>query len=179
VPAVTCPDIPERTTRDEAIAALNLLLTLLREFPFVGELYRSVALSGILTALMRPSMPVAPLHLVRAHTAGTGKSYLVDLISVIATGQWCPVIGWHEDESENEKRIGAQIMTGVAIMSLDNCDYDIGGAALYKATERPLVRYRILGKSEAPEFECRTAMFATGNNTAIRDDDSPHRDLQP
>jgi putative DNA primase/helicase len=61
-------------------------------------------------------------------------------------------------------------MTGVAIMSLDNCDYDIGGAALCKATEQPLVRYRILGKSEAPEFECRTAIFATGNNTAIRDD---------
>jgi putative DNA primase/helicase len=61
-------------------------------------------------------------------------------------------------------------MTGVAIMSLDNCDHDIGGAALCKATERPLVRYRILGKSEAPEFECRTAIFATGNNTAIRDD---------
>jgi RepB DNA-primase from phage plasmid len=169
-PTILCPFIPEHPTIDEAMAALDLLLPLLGEFPFVNELDRSVALSGILTALIRPSMPVAPLHLIRAHTAGTGKSYLMDLISVIATGQLCPVIGWHEDEAENEKRIGAQIMTGVAIMSLDNCDHDIGGAALCKATERPLVRYRILGKSEAPEFECRTAIFATGNNTAIRDD---------
>ena len=34
-------------------------------------------------------------------------------------------------------------------------------------TERPLVRVRILGKSEAPEFECKAAIFATGNNLVL------------
>jgi putative DNA primase/helicase len=29
------------------------------------------------------------------------------------------------------------------------------------------VRVRILGKSEAPEFECRAAVFATGNNLVL------------
>jgi len=51
-----------------------------------------VALSGLLTGLVRPSMATAPMHLMRAHVAGTGKSYLVDTCSVIATGQRCPVI---------------------------------------------------------------------------------------
>ncbi len=34
-------------------------------------------------------------------------------------------------------------------------------------TERPLVRMRILGKSEAPEFECKAAISATGNNLVL------------
>jgi hypothetical protein len=34
-------------------------------------------------------------------------------------------------------------------------------------TERPLVRVRILGRSEAPEFECKAAVFATGNNLVL------------
>ena len=34
-------------------------------------------------------------------------------------------------------------------------------------TERPLVRMRILGKSEVPEFECKAAIFATGNNLIL------------
>ena len=36
--------------------------------------------------------------------------------------------------------------------------------------ERPAVRTRILGLSEAPEYECRSALIATGNNIGPRGD---------
>jgi len=59
------------------------LTDLLAEFSFKcveGEhekrLNRSVAPSGLLTPLVRGSLPTAPLHLIRAHAAGTGKSHL-------------------------------------------------------------------------------------------------------
>jgi ABC-type multidrug transport system fused ATPase/permease subunit len=94
LPGFQLPPIPEHPTKDQAQAALKLLIDLYSEFSFAcigGEhekrLNRSVALSGLLTALVRGSLPTAPMLLVRAHMAGTGKSYLVDTAAVIATGR--------------------------------------------------------------------------------------------
>jgi putative DNA primase/helicase len=53
---------------------------------------RSVALSGILTALDRRAMMTAPLHAFTAPAPRTGKSLLVDIASLLATGQLAPVI---------------------------------------------------------------------------------------
>jgi putative DNA primase/helicase len=122
-----------------------------------GDTDRAVALSGLFTALVRPSMLTAPLHLHSASTPGTGKSYLVDLFSAIATGQRCPVIGAPKSEEELEKRLGGMIMKGVPIISLDNVEHDLGGPALCQVTERPRVSLRILGQSEVPEFDCKAA----------------------
>src|SRR5215208_1610392 len=43
-------------------------------------------------ALYGPLYDVAPMFLFNAPTAGTGKSHLVDLVSLIARGRECPVI---------------------------------------------------------------------------------------
>src|SRR5262249_34518513 len=84
-PGLQLPPIPGHPTKDQPHAALELLIDLLAEFSFKrigGErerrLNRSVALSGQLTPLVRGSLPTAPMHLIGAHMAGTGKSYLVD-----------------------------------------------------------------------------------------------------
>ena len=70
--------IPERPTKEQARAALDILIDLLSEFPFAMTIDRSVALAGLLTAHVRGSLPTAPVILVRADTPGTGKSYLVE-----------------------------------------------------------------------------------------------------
>jgi hypothetical protein len=97
LPGFQLPPIPEHPTKDQALAALKLLIDLHSEFSFQQindehekRLNRSVALSGLLTALVRGSLPTAPMLLVRAHMAGTGKSYLVDTAAVIATGRSMP-----------------------------------------------------------------------------------------
>jgi putative DNA primase/helicase len=114
------------------------------------------------TAVLRGALSVAPLHAFRAHTAGTG-----DVAATIATGRLCPVIAAGKTEEETEKRLGALLRDGVPVVSLDNVSGELGGDALAQMTERPLVRVRILGKSEAPEFECKAAIFATGNNLVL------------
>jgi putative DNA primase/helicase len=164
------PRIPEQPTEDDALVALKLLTDLLSEFRFESELDRAVALSGMFTGVVRPSLLTAPMHLIRAHVAGTGKSYLVDLFSVIVTGQRCPVIVAPKSEEELEKRLGSLIMAGVPMISLDNVDYDLGGPTLCQITERPRVSLRILGLSKAPEFDCRAAVYTTGNNIGVRAD---------
>src|SRR6516164_3088401 len=100
-----------------------------------GRLNRSIALSGLLTALVRGSLPTAPIYLIVADTPGTGKSYLVDVISTIVTGRWCPVITASRSAEETEKRLGAIILSGSPIISLDNCVHDLGGEMLCQLSE--------------------------------------------
>ena len=56
------------------------------------------------------------------------------------------------------------------IVSLDNVMHDLAGELLCQLTERPVIKVRILGRSEMPECESHTAVFATGNNVAFKGD---------
>jgi hypothetical protein len=177
LPGFQLPPMPERPSKQEARAALKVLTDLLSEFSFKAtkgehekKLNRSIALSGLFTALVRGSLPTAPAHLICADTPGTGKSYLVDLIAMIATGRLCPVITALKSIDETEKRIGSVLLSGMSIISLDNCTHDLSGELLCQVAERPVIKIRILGRSEMPECECHTAIFATGNNIALRGD---------
>lgn len=161
------PPIPERPTREDAERALCLLTDLISGFPFVAPIDRAVALSGILTAVARGALSVTPLHAINAHTPGTGKSYLVDVISTIATGRRSPVIAAGKTEEETEKRLVSLLLNADPIVSIDNVNGPLGGDTLCQMTERPMVRARILGTSDAPEIECRSTVFATGNNLTL------------
>jgi hypothetical protein len=157
-------------TREAAQTGLKLLTDLLAEFSFAEPRDRSVAISGLLTTLVRGSLPTAPMYLVRAHTPGTGKSYLVDVIAAVATGRVCPVITASKNMEETEKRLGAVLLSGAAVISIDNCTRDLSGELLCQLTERSLIKIRVLGRSEMPECECHTTVFATGNNVLFKGD---------
>src|SRR5262249_640843 len=176
-PGFQIPPIPEHPTKDQARAALDLLIDLLSEFTFKrigGEhenlLNRSLALSGLLTPLVRGSLPTAPMHLIAAHMAGTGKSHLVDTAAMVATGRLCPVITALKSVEETEKRLGAIILSGIPMISLDNCTHDLGGELLCQIAERPVIKVRILGYSETPDCEVHTALYGTGNNITFKGD---------
>lgn len=168
-------------TRKDAERALRTLCELLREFPFVGvkaeggRLERTVsgavALSAILTAVVRGAMSVAPLHVLNAHTAGTGKSYLADIVSAIATGQPCPAMNFPpHDPVENEKKLVGELLAGTTLVSLDNVNGELGSDLLAQATERPILRLRRLGATGNFEVENRVTLLATGNNLQVRSD---------
>ena len=161
---------PVELTRNNALAALNLLLDLLNEFPFVSPIDRAVALSGIITPVVRGALNVVPMHAFRATTAGTGKSYLADIASAIATGRPCPVIAVGHTEEETEKRLTGLLLAGFPVISIDNVNGELGGDLLCQAIERQLLRVRPLGKSEITEIESRATMFATGNSLRVRGD---------
>jgi hypothetical protein len=163
------PAIPERPTREQAQEAIDFLVELFSEFSFVAPVDRAVALSALLTALVRGSIGVAPLFLIRAHTPGVGKSYLNDVIAAIAIGDVCPVITTGNRE-EMEKRLGAILLGGDQIVSLDNLTHDLSGDLLCQVVERPVVKIRVLGQGEMPRCECRTTVLATGNNVTLKGD---------
>ena len=165
------PRVALEPTRDDAERALGLLDGLLDEFPFIDDASRSVALSGLITPIVRGAFPVAPMHVARAPTPASGKSYLWDVMAAIALGQPCPVMAAGRSEEETEKRLGAALLAGQPIISIDNVNGELGGDALCQAIERPVVEVRILGKSERVRIEARgTTLFATGNNLVLLGD---------
>jgi putative DNA primase/helicase len=164
------PAIKEQPTKEEALAALKLFEDLIVGFPFEKELDHAVALAALLTPLLRAACDVVPMTLFLAHVAGSGKSFLIDLISTIATGRRAPAIEKAENREELEKRLGALVLAGVPIVNIDNCVTNLSGVTLCQLTERELVRIRVLGKSEMPECEYRGSVFANGNNITAEGD---------
>ncbi|SLN77933.1 PriCT-2 domain-containing protein [Roseisalinus antarcticus] len=161
------PRDPDRATAQRALAFLKDLIS---TFPFVTDADRSVALSGILTALIRRSLPTAPLHGFNAPTAGTGKSMLVDLASLIATARPAPVIAQGKSEEEMEKRLGAALIAGDVLIAIDNCEEPLGGELLCQTLTQTSLKVRILGKSVNAEVPSNAAVFATGNNLTLEGD---------
>ena len=162
------PPIPERPTRDDALAALARLEELLPEFPFVDDSAKAVALSAMITPVVRGAFPVAPMHVARAPTSGSGKSYLWDIVAAIVIGQPMPVMAAGRTEEETEKRLGAALVAAQPLISIDNVNGELGGDALCQVIERPNLKIRILGKTEQVQIEARgTSTFASGNNIVI------------
>lgn len=164
------PKIPKRPSRSDAAQALALLNDLLTEFPFVDAPSRAVALSGILTPIVRGAMDVAPMHVADAPAPGSGKSFLVDVWSTPATGERAPVISSSQSEEELEKRLGAALLAGQPIVSIDNVNGNLGGDALCQLIERPVVQVRTLGQSKLVKIASRATTFATGNNIRLLGD---------
>ncbi|MGM0584747.1 MAG: PriCT-2 domain-containing protein [Pseudomonadota bacterium] len=167
---VRFPALPRDPDRDMASRALAYLKDLISTFPFVTEGDRAVALSAILTALVRRSLPTAPLHGFNAPTAGTGKSMLVDLASLIATARPAPVIAQGKSEEEMEKRLGAALIAGDVLIAIDNCEEPLGGELLCQTMTQTSLKVRILGKSVNAEVPSNAAIFATGNNLTFEGD---------
>jgi hypothetical protein len=161
----TLPPIPEAPTLQDAKEAKARLEDLLSEFEFVSEVGRAVALSALITPIVRGAFSVTPAHVAQAPVAGSGKSFLWDIVAAIAIGQPMPVMSAGGNQEETEKRLGSALMAGQPLISIDNVNGLLGGDALCQIIERPIVDIRILGKSECMRIEARgTSVFATGNN---------------
>ncbi|GAA0607040.1 hypothetical protein GCM10009416_50080 [Craurococcus roseus] len=174
---VAFPPIPERPTKVGATAALDVLKGLVGTFPFVeGQeaskpgADRSVALSALLTATIRRGLRTAPLHGFTAPAAGTGKSKLADLASVMVTGREAAVIAQSAKPEEFEKRLGAMFLAAENVIAVDNAEAPLGGEFLCQALTQPRVRVRILGASKAPEVLANSFITATGNNLVLAGD---------
>jgi hypothetical protein len=166
-PATNFPPIPPEPSRADATAARDELKQLIKDFPFVAGADMSVALSAILTALDRHAMPTAPLHAFSSPVPGTGKSLLVDVVALLATGRPMPVIAQGRTEEELEKRLGAALLAGDIVISIDNCAHPLESTFLCQVLTQQQVSVRILGQSRNVRIPVASTIFATGNNLSI------------
>ncbi len=156
--------IPQHPSKSDAFAALKILRDLIKGFPFENAESESVALSAILTGLVRKSIRTAPLHGYSAPVMGTGKSLLADVAGMIATGKANCVISQAPDEAEEQKRLLAVLMEGDPIVCYDNIERPFGSAALCSVLTQLDYKGRILGKSGNIGVPTNALFLATGNN---------------
>jgi putative DNA primase/helicase len=165
------PPIPDRPTWHDAEAALTVLNDLLVDFPFADEVSRAVAMSMLITPVVRPALGAAvPIHVADAPQAGTGKSYLGDLAASIAIGSRCPATPFTKDEAELEKRLTASILAGHPIVSLDNASAPLGTSFLNQMISQSMLDLRPLGSSGLVRVPNMYSVFANGNNVTIAAD---------
>lgn len=167
---IAFPKVADAPSKAEALAALETLEQPFRDFCFAGEADRSVALTAVLTALVRPMFSSAPLFAIDAPTAGTGKSLLTETIAIIVTGHKPAMMSQGKSDEENEKRLSSVLMAGDQVIVIDNCDRPIEGDFLCSMLSQEMVQPRILGKSETRRLPTRCLVLATGNNLVLSGD---------
>jgi hypothetical protein len=191
VPAVEVPDSP---TLDDARAALRRLRISFRTFPFadatavresnVGvpavDISRppgrdeSAFLVGLLTAVCRPSLPLAPGLLISAPSisgAGSGKGLLVRAICEVTLGLPPHAFTVCHDKGELEKRIGAALIEGTPVLFLDNVnDTALRCDLLASVLTESHVKVRQLGQSRMLPLDPTAFVAITGNGITLSED---------
>ncbi|MBF0422162.1 MAG: hypothetical protein HQL73_04140 [Magnetococcales bacterium] len=163
--------IPDHPTRDDADAAATLLMGLLSEFRFAGNHDMATALSAILTAVIRASLPHAPMFHVKAHMVGSGKSYLCELITAFATPQRGTPTTFPADDEECRKLLLAELLRAPAVIEFDNLTSDLlAHKSLCTALTSEHMSGRILGVSKTATVNTRALFLSSGNNVGpVRD----------
>lgn len=156
--------IPVSPSKDDAIDALNIVVDILKDFPFENNESRSVSISAILTGLIRKSIRTAPLHGYTSPKMGTGKSLLADIVGLIATGQTNTVIPHAENEAEEKKRLLAVLSEGDPIICFDNIERPFGSPSLCSVLTQENFKDRLLGVNRSLSVPTNSTFLATGNN---------------
>lgn len=140
--------VPERPTNESATAALNVLRSSFKTFPFADARMsdnplggppivdqtkppckdESAFLAALLTAVCRPSLHLAPGCLFRAPRisgAGSGKGLLGRCICIIAFGREPHAVTAGITGEESEKRIASELIEGGPVVFLDNLNNSV------------------------------------------------------
>lgn len=162
------PAIPDSPTREEASEALDVLIDIWCDFPFVEDFHKIAMASAVISLVCRQAIegPV-PLYAFTAGVAGTGKTLLADTVSMVAMGRVNSKqpISTDGTGEEVKKMILSQLRTGAAAILIDNVDATLKSPALDSMlTAWPEYTDRILGQSTAATVSTNTMWMASGNN---------------
>lgn len=162
--------LPE-PTRENAQAALSLLLGLISEFHFVQPLDRAVALSAIFTAVFRPSIGLAPGFHVRAPVISSGKSFLCEIIGLFADPNGNKKVSYPKGSEEATKSILSALREAPSVIEFDDMTHDwFAHGVINRLFTSLWITDRILGASKMATVSTRTLVLGSGNNVGpIRD----------
>lgn len=165
------PAIPENPDRNRGRAALDYLAEeVLAGFAFAAPNGRAAALSAILTALVRPSLRTAPMHVFSAPQKGSGKTLLANCVALVATGREATAMVFTADPEEQRKRLMSVLMSGDQVLCLDNLEGVLAGDALCAALTSDSISDRLLGTQRQGTAPTCVTWLATGNNLSVGGD---------
>ncbi len=151
--------------------SLAALQELIREFHFAAPEDQSAALCAMLTAAVRPSLPLAPAVNVTATVSGSGKSYLANgLVAFAGPGQ--PLtMSYPSDSVEAGKAMLSALMTGPAAILFDDMQGDwLPHGVMNRLLTSPTISDRLMGGNRMGTARTQSLIIGTGNNIApVRD----------
>jgi hypothetical protein len=159
--------IPDYPTKDDAVLALSILVDLIDKFPFEDDVSKSVAISELMTGVIRRSLRLAPIYANDAPAASSGKSLIAKLPCYIATGKEPTLVSPSKNEEEMRKRLAACLMDGDLVICIDNVDFPLESRDLCIVSTSETWRERILGVSKNAQIETNAQIIITGNNLSI------------
>lgn len=179
------PGVSRNPSLEEAQAAIDMLVDELADFPFDGLSRNQIkaqfwdggvpSLVNFLSALLLPFMREmidgrTPGHVINKPRPGTGASYLVDVLSIINTGEETPPHKPSEDKVEFAKALVGLLLGGDSIINLDNISAAMDSGELAAAMTSSMYQPRILGKSEARKIAVTCLWLLTANKLQLSDE---------
>lgn len=164
-------NIPSKPCKAQAALAVAELRTLLTEFSFANDHDEAAALAGILTAAIRPSLPLAPMFHIRAPQIASGKSYLSGIIAAFASTSNPSALAFPTSDEECVKLLLATLLAAPGCVVFDNLTSDlIPYKSLCSALTEVSLKGRILGVSKTATVGTRALFLSSGNNVdAVKD----------
>jgi putative DNA primase/helicase len=134
---------------------------------FVSSVDESAVVAATMQTVLRRVLPHALIVAAMANTPASGKTKLVQMMSIIATGRRAAVVTYTRDQVELEKHMGACAMAGDPLILYDNIDVPVRSPFLCGLTTSHRASFRILGTSERVTLPSNFAIALTGNNLSL------------
>ena len=165
------PSIPKEPSREEVRRSLALLDDGFGDFPYVDEASRANMLALLLTFIVRPSIKShAPLALIDAPRAGTGKTLAVEAVSQITTGRTAALMSAPAGDEEFRKRLTSVLLDGPTVVTIDNVENKLSAPSLASVLTAYNWHDRMLGSTSMVTLPQRATWIATGNNIKLGGD---------
>lgn len=165
------PVIAEKPNRSKVKAAVDLLLKeLLIDFPFVSPADKAHAVGALILYFVRRLIPGStPIHGIEAPTPGSGKSLLVKLLTIIATGRSPDFHTMPNNDEEMRKKITSELMKGPQTFLFDNAPttMTIDSPSLAAALTADPWSDRVLGASRTVSVPNKAVWVLTCNNPKL------------
>ena len=167
---------PPQARRDvgiqEAEDALRRIWHPVHLFPLKSDVDRGILLAALLSAVVRPSLSIAPGYVITAHTAGTGKTLLAQVVGALQTGASVAATPLPRDEEERRKQLFASLRHGSQFLLYDNAErgLQLDSAVLANLVTSSEIESRVLGVSNIERRPNRLTVVLTGNNLTLSGD---------
>ena len=165
--------IPDRCTLAVCQSAVARIWRAVEHFPWATPLDFPKWLTGLIAANARTQVDVTPMMLITAHSPGSGKSYLVRMISWILTGAEPDLAVWPTDDrnrdDELRKRLSGLVQSGATLAVLDNLPTgsELSSPVLCAFLTAPVFKDRRLGVNDGTESGGINRVFLIGNGNNI------------
>jgi hypothetical protein len=168
---VKFPPIENRPTIEQGKIAIEKIADLLVDFPFADNVSKAVAMSLLLTSVVRRTMDTAPIYFIDADDAEAGKTTLAKIGGALSTGRDIEVQAYAANVEERDKLLPALLLCGSPYLLFDNLPDGcvIEGAEMEKIITSPTYQSRPFGKNDTVRtMPTNATMVFTGNKMGAK-----------